>query len=69
MNLVLEARAALRSNDLEVQFCFELERLRGELVIDAPAGCHHGLPTDPVSRHAEPSRARGDTLDRSEQGT
>ena len=69
MNLVLEARSALRSNDMEVQFFFELERLRGERVIDASAGPHHGPPTDPASRHAEPGRDRGDTLDRSEQGT
>jgi hypothetical protein len=69
MNLVLEARAALRSNDLEVQFFFELERLRGEPVIDASASPHHGMPTDPSSRRAALDRARGDTLDRSEQGT
>jgi Protein of unknown function (DUF2721) len=69
VNLVVEARTALRSNDLEVQFFFELERLRGEPVIDASAEPHHGLPTDPNSRHAEPGRDRGDTLDRSEQGT
>ena len=68
-NLVIEARTALRSNDLEVQFFFELERLRGERVIDASSGLHHGPPTDPASRHAEPGRDRGDTLDRSEQGT
>jgi hypothetical protein len=36
-NLVVVARTALRSNDLEVQFFFELERLRGEQVIDASA--------------------------------
>ena len=69
VNLVVEARTALRSNDLEVQFFFELERLRGEPVIDASAGLHHGLPADPASRRAEPVRDRGDTLDRSEQGT
>ena len=68
VNLVVEARTALRSNDLEVQFFFELERLRGEPVNDASAGHHHGLPTDPASRHAEPDRDRGDTLDRSVQG-
>jgi hypothetical protein len=67
MNLVLEARAALRSNDLEVQFFFELERLRGEPGIDVSTGPHHRLPTDPASRHAETGRDRGDTLDRSEQ--
>ena len=66
VNLVVEARTALRSNDLEVQFFFELERLRGELIIDASAGPPHGLPTDPASRHAEQGRDRGDTLDRSE---
>jgi hypothetical protein len=69
VNLVVEARTALRSNDLELQFFFELERLRGELVIDPSAGPHHGLPTDPASRHAEPGSERGDTLDRSESGT
>ena len=69
VNLVVEARTALRSNDLEVQFFFELERLRGEPVIDASARPPYGLPTDPASRHAEPGRDRGDTLDRSEQGT
>ncbi len=68
-NLVVEARTALRSNDLEVQFFFELERLRGKSVIDASAEPHHGLPADPASRHAELSRDRSDTLDRSEQGT
>ena len=68
-NLVVEARTALRSNDLEVQFFFELERLRGEQVIDASAGLHDRQPTDPASRHAEPGRDRGDTLDRSERGT
>jgi hypothetical protein len=68
VNLVGEARTALRSNDLEVQFFFELERLRGEPVNDASAGHHHGLPTDPASRHAEPDRDRGDTPDRSRWG-
>jgi hypothetical protein len=34
MNLVLEARAALRSNDKEVQFFFKLERLRSERTSD-----------------------------------
>ena len=68
VNLVIEARTALRSNDLEVQFFFELERLRGEPVLDASAGPHRGLPTDPASRHAEPRRDRGDTPDRSGWG-
>jgi Protein of unknown function (DUF2721) len=68
VNLVVEARTALRSNDLEVQFFFELERLRGEPIDDASAGPHHGPPTEPASRHAEPGRDRGDTLDPSEQG-
>jgi hypothetical protein len=68
VNLVVEARIALLSNDLEVQFFFELERLRGEPVIDASAGPHRGLPTDPASRHGRPDRDRGDTLDRSVQG-
>jgi hypothetical protein len=68
-NLVIEARTALRSNDLEVQFFFELERLRGEPVIDASAGLQHGPPTGPASHHAELGRDRGDTLDQSEQGT
>jgi hypothetical protein len=69
VNLVVEARTALRSNDLEVQFFFELERLRGELVIDTSDGPHHGLPTDPACRHAEPGSDRGGKLDRSESGT
>jgi ABC-type Na+ efflux pump permease subunit len=68
-NLVVEARTALRSNDLEVQFFFELERNRGEPVIDASAGHHHGQQTDPASRDAEPGRERGYTLDRSDHGT
>jgi Protein of unknown function (DUF2721) len=68
-NLVVEARTALRSNDLEVQFFFELERLRGKPVIDASAEPPYRLPTDPASRHAEPRHDRSDTLDRSEQGT
>jgi hypothetical protein len=54
---------------LEVQFFFELERLRGEPVIDTSARPDHRLPTDPASRHSEPGRDRGDTLDRSKQGT
>jgi ABC-type Na+ efflux pump permease subunit len=66
-NLVVEARTALRSNDLEAQFFFELERLRGDPVIDASAGPDHRLPTDPASRHAEP--VRDDALGRSEHGT
>jgi Protein of unknown function (DUF2721) len=69
VNLVVEARTALRSNDLEVQFFLELERRRGEPVIDTSAGLHHGLPTDLASGHAEPGRGHGDTLDRSERGT
>jgi hypothetical protein len=68
VNLVVEARTALRSNDLEVQFFFELERLRGEPISDASAGPNHGLPTDPTSRHAGSGRDRVDTLDRSEEG-
>jgi hypothetical protein len=40
MNLVVEARSALKSNDMEVQFFFELERLRGVQIIDASAGPH-----------------------------
>jgi hypothetical protein len=67
MNLVVEARSALKSNDLEVQFFFELERLRGDPVIDASAGPDHRRPTDPASRHAEP--VRDDALGRSEHGT
>jgi hypothetical protein len=67
MNLVVEARSALRSNDLEVQFFFELERLRGQPVIDASASLHHGLPTDQASRHAESGRDRSDTPNRSER--
>jgi Protein of unknown function (DUF2721) len=54
-NLVVEARSALRSNDLEVQFFFALDRLRGAPVIIASAGLEHGLPTDPASRHADPA--------------
>jgi Protein of unknown function (DUF2721) len=69
VNLVVEGRSALRSNDLDVQFFFELERLRGAPVIDASTGPDQRLPTDPASRHAESGRDRGDTLYRSEQGT
>jgi hypothetical protein len=65
---LVDARTALRSNDLEVQFFFELERLRGEPINDASAGPNHDLPTDPTSRHAEPGRDRGDTPDRPEWG-
>ena len=65
MNLVLEARAALRSNEKEVRFFFELERLRGEPISDAPAGPKHDLLIDPTSRHAEPGRNHGDTPDQS----
>lgn len=36
-NLVIEARTALQSNDLEVQFFFELERLRGKPDIATPS--------------------------------
>jgi hypothetical protein len=68
VNLVGEARTALRSNDLEVQFFFELERLRGEPINDASAGPNRDLPTYPTSHHAEPGRDRGDTPDRSEWG-
>jgi hypothetical protein len=68
MNLVVEARSALKSNDMEVQFFFELERLRGERVIDASAGPDRRLPTEPASGDAEAVRDRGDTLRRSEQG-
>lgn len=67
-NLVVEARTALRSNDLEVQFFFELERLRGGPTNDASAGPNHGLPTGPTPRRAEPGRDRDDTPDRSEPG-
>ena len=68
MNLVIEARTALRSNDLEVHFFFELERLRGELISDASAGPNQGPPTDPTSCHAGSDLGRVDTLDRSEEG-
>jgi hypothetical protein len=68
VNLVVEARSALKSNDMEVQFFFELERLRGERVIDASTGPDLRLPTEPASGDAEAVRDGGDTPRRSEQG-
>jgi hypothetical protein len=55
VNLVVEARTALRSNDLEVQFFFELERLRDEQAINASARQH----LEPPENHPlRPSPAR-----------
>lgn len=66
VNLVIEARTALRSNAVEVQFFFELERLR-DAAGDRSAGHSHGQPAEPSPRSSACDSDR--TLSRYDQET
>ena len=67
VNLVLEARTALRSNGREVQFFHELERLRGEQAIESSVPLHREVPTGPAFLNAELGHDRGEALDLSDR--